>query len=329
MDVRVALVGCGHWGRNLARNLLELGVLEAVCDTDPAASTVVSDAGVRTTADVADIWSDPRIDAVVLATPAATHAALGMDAIASGKDVLVEKPLALAVADGAELVDAAERADRILMVGHILEYHPAVDALRSLVAEDELGEIRYLYSNRVNLGRVRTEENITWSFAPHDLSVMMGLVGRPPVTVASWGGSYLQEGIADVTVTALDFGEGVRGHVFVSWLHPFKEQRLVVVGERRMAVFAGTDAEPLVLYDKGVEMRDGIPVLRGAPDRTVTLADAEPMRRELEHFLECVVSRQRPRTDGRNGLQVLRALQAAQSSLEGGGLPVRFEEVGR
>jgi len=325
MEVPVAVVGCGRWGRNHARNLADLGALELVCDPDPGAEVP---AGVRRTDRFEEVLADPEVRAVVLATPASMHATMGLALIEAGKDVLIEKPLALSYDEGRRLVDAAESAGAVLMVGHILEYHPAVEALRDLVAGDELGELRYLYSNRLNLGTVRTVENILWSFAPHDVAVMNALVGAEPVEVSAAGGAYLQEGIADVTVTNFLYPDGVRAHVFVSWLHPFKEHRLVVVGDRKMAVFADTEPdETLRIYDRGVDVRDGVPIAREASEVTIDVPKAEPMRAELLHFLSCVVERTPPRTGGERGLSVLRVLEACQRSLDEGGRVVALEEV--
>jgi UDP-2-acetamido-3-amino-2,3-dideoxy-glucuronate N-acetyltransferase len=325
MDVPVALVGCGRWGRNHARNLAELGALALVCDSDPHAEVPE---GVRRADGFKEVLADPDVRAVVLATPASTHAAMGLAAIQAGKDVLVEKPLALSYDEGRRLVDAAAAAGAVLMVGHVLLYHPAVEALRGLVADGDLGDLRYLYSNRLNLGTVRAAENILWSFAPHDIAVMNALVGAAPVEVAASGGAYLQEGIADVTVTDLLYPGDVRAHIFVSWLHPFKEHRLVVIGDRKMAAFTDTDLEgTLRLYDRGVDIRDGVAVVREAPESAIDVPDAEPMRAELLHFLSCVVERTRPRTDGEEGLEVLRVLEACQRSLDEGGRVVALEDV--
>lgn len=325
MDVPVALVGCGRWGRNHARNLADLGVLALVCDPDPGADVPV---GARRTDRFDEVLGDPEVRAAVLATPASMHATMGLALIEAGKDVLIEKPLALSYEEGRRLVDAAESVGAVLMVGHILEYHPAVEALRDLVAGGELGELRYLYSNRLNLGTVRTAENILWSFAPHDVAVMNALVGAEPVEVSASGGAYLQKGIADVTVTNFLYPNGVRAHIFVSWLHPFKEHRLVVVGDQKMAVFADTEPDEILrIYDRGVDVRDGVPIAREAPEVTIDVPDAEPMRAELLHFLSCVVERTPPRTSGERGLSVLRVLEACQRSLDEGGRVVALEEV--
>jgi predicted dehydrogenase len=235
----VALLGFGHWGRNLARNFARLGALRAVSDPDPRALEAAGKAypDARLTADWEEPIADPAVRACAIAAPAALHYELARRALEAGKDVFVEKPLALTAKEGEALVELAEKQERILMVGHLLEYHPATEALRALVAKGELGKIQYVYSNRLNLGRIRTEENALWSFAPHDVHVMLRLLGEAPVEVACQGGSYLSHQLADVTMSMMTFASGVRGHIFVSWLHPFKEQKLVIIGDRAMAVF--------------------------------------------------------------------------------------------
>jgi UDP-2-acetamido-3-amino-2,3-dideoxy-glucuronate N-acetyltransferase len=321
----VALIGCGQWGGNLARNLARLSVLRLVCDPNPAALERVRALypGVATSQDPDAALANPDIDACVIATPAVTHAALGRRAMEHGKDVLIEKPLAVTVAEGEGLVELARTTGRILMVGHLLEYHPAIEKMRDLVARGELGKIYYVYSNRLNLGRVRTEENALWSFAPHDVHVLLRLLGEGPVEVACQGGSYLSHQVADVTMSTMKFSSGVRAHIFVSWLHPYKDHKIVVVGERKMAVFDDTlGPEKLRLYPHRVDWLDRIPVIVKADAEPVPLVDEEPLGKEVQHFIDCIVNRQVPRTDGANGVAVLRILDMCQRSLEGGGVPV-------
>ena len=323
----IALLGCGQWGRNLARNLAGLGVLGGIADSNPVllegARTLYPD--ITMMADVGAVLDDQGFDAVVIATPAALHFEMARRALESGKDVFVEKPLALTVKEGEVLVETADRAGRILMVGHLLEYHPAAEKLRELVARGEIGKIQYVYSNRLNLGRIRTEENALWSFAPHDVHVLLGLLGEAPEEVACQGGNYLQRHLVDVTMTTMTFASGVRGHIFVSWLHPYKEQKLVVVGDRKMAVFDDTQPlDKLQLYPHRVDWIERVPVAVKAEAETVPLRDAEPLTQECRHFIECIATRQRPRTDGRNGVEVLRVLQACQQSLDRGGTPIRL-----
>lgn len=323
----IAVIGAGHWGINHVRNFYELGALNLVCDAREAMLEEVRTrfAGVRSCTDIEAALGDPTIRAMVLATPAETHCDLAMRAIEAGKDVLVEKPLTLDVAQGERLVKYARQRGAILMVGHLLEYHPAVLRLRELIGSGELGELRYIYSNRLNLGKVRREENILWSFAPHDIAIILRLVDAWPAFVAATGGSYLQPHIADVTVTNIEFPTGVRAHIFVSWLHPYKEQRLVVVGSKKMAVFDDVRKDgKLVIYDQGVEIVNGEPVTRkneGIPEK---LDNQEPLRRQCQQFLESIRTRERPLTDGESGLRVLRVLDAAERSLAQRGKPIRL-----
>jgi UDP-2-acetamido-3-amino-2,3-dideoxy-glucuronate N-acetyltransferase len=315
--VRVAVLGCGYWGRNLVRNFAELGALAAICDPDHAAATALSERYGAPVRDLDAVLHDPAIAAVAIAAPAVHHAALARTAILAGKHVFVEKPLALTVAEAERVRGLAEQRDRRLMVGHLLQYHPAFIALRDLVREGALGRLQYLYSNRLNLGKVRREEDILWSFAPHDLSMILSLVGAEPSDVTASGGSYLHKTIADVTTTHLVFPGGEQAHVFVSWLHPFKEQKLVVIGDRAMAVF--DDGQPwsdkLLVYPHRIEWRETLPVPMRAEASPVSLAEGEPLRLECRHFLDCVVTGSRPRTDGEEGLRVLRILARASAAL--------------
>ncbi len=325
---KIAVVGCGNWGQNLLRNFCELLGPEQVvcCDERPNVleNAAAAYPGVGTAANVKSVWQDPAIAAVVVATPAPTHAPLVIEALEANKDVLVEKPMSLTVADGAAMVEAARRQGRILMVGHVLEYHPAVKTLQKLINDGAFGRLQYMYSNRLNLGRIRTEENALWSFAPHDVAVMLRLLDSIPDQVACHGGAYLNQEVADFTLTSLQFPRGVAAHIFVSWLHPFRDHRFIVVGERQMAVF--DDSQPweqkLVLYPHSVDWVSGqVPVARKADAEAVQLDELEPLRVECQEFMAAVETRQRPLTDGESGLRVLRVLEAAQRSLVRDGRP--------
>ena len=318
MQQNIAVVGNGYWGKNLVRNFFDLGVLHTVCDQNPAAEADVRTQYPHTTfrREFSEVLADDEIKAVVLATPAALHFEMAKRALLAGKDVFVEKPLALNVAEATQLVDLAERSGQVLMVGHILQYHPAVRKLKELIDAGLLGQVEYIYSNRLNIGKIRAEENILWSFAPHDISVLLGLLGEEPISASCDGGSYLNQDVADVTLSQLTFANGVRAHIFVSWLHPFKEQRLVVVGSEQMAVFDDTAAEKLVLYPHRVEWKDRIPNAVKAKAESVLLETAEPLRNECREFIECIETRRRPLTDGREGLRVLRVLNACQESMD-------------
>ncbi|MEZ5321574.1 MAG: Gfo/Idh/MocA family oxidoreductase [Microthrixaceae bacterium] len=313
----VAVVGGGYWGRNLVRTFAELDALVAVVDANPRTARELADRHDVKVADLAEVLVDGDIDAMVIAAPAADHADLAVAALEAGKHVYVEKPLALTLDDARRVVETASAHSRTLMVGHLLQYHPAFVELASMVGAGRLGTLRYLYSNRLNLGRFRQEENILWSFAPHDLSMILALVGESPDHVEAVGSTFLTDNIPDVTTTHLTFRSGPRAHVFVSWLHPFKEQRLVVVGASAMAVF--DDRMPweskLTLYEHSVDWRDGVPIPVPGDGTAVALEEAEPLRLECEHFLDCVRTGRRPRTDGEEGMAVLEVLDAAQRSL--------------
>lgn len=323
----VGVIGCGYWGKNLVRNFHELGALAAVCDVaDEILEAMRRQYGVQGTTQVDALLAMPEVKAVVIAAPAARHYELAKKALLHGKDAFVEKPLALEVEQGAELVDLAQRSSRILMVGHLLHYHPAIAALRRMLEEGELGRIEYISSSRLNFGKLRTEEDILWSFAPHDISAILHLLDETPATVAAQGASYLNHPISDVTLTILGFRSGVKAHIFVSWLHPYKEQRLVIVGDRKMAVFDDTCADnKLVVYPHRVDWVNRVPIARRAEGEAIPLEKVEPLRTECLHFLECVQHRKKPQTDGQNGLQVLRILHAAGHSIREHGQPVSFE----
>ncbi len=316
----IAVIGTGYWGKNLVRNFHSLGALHTVCDVNPEVvkSFCKQYPGINGVMAFSEILSNPEIKGVAISTPAATHAALIREAILAGKDVFVEKPLCLSEEEGKVLVALAGEHGRILMVGHLLWYHPVVLELKKLVDQGVLGRIRYIYSNRLNLGKLRREENVLWSFAPHDISVILGLTGEMPESIRAQGGNFLHQQIADTTVTLLNFASGIRAHIFVSWLHPFKEQKLVVVGDRQMAVFDDTLPweEKLQLYPHSIEWSENVPVAHKAEANLVEVAQDEPLRAECAHFLECIASGARPRTDGAEGLRVLKVLNGCQRSME-------------
>lgn len=323
----LALIGCGYWGRNLARVAHATGALAVICDKgDPQAEALARGYGVDFTDDVDALWRDDRVKAVLIASPAETHAAIATAALRAGRDAFVEKPLALSVDDAAAVAELAEAGGRVLMVGHLLRYHPVFQRMLDMVRAGDLGRLRYVYSNRLNIGKVRVEENVLWSFAPHDLSMILALAGGRPDTVSCVGKRDLHPNVADHTMTQLAFADGLRAHVFVSWLHPFKEQKLVVVGSKRMAVFDDVIKEgKLKIFDKGVDWLDGQPVIRQTSESTLFFPELEPLREELMHFADCVRTRREARTDGRNGLEVLRVLDAGQRSLDNAGKPVAIK----
>ena len=323
---QIALVGCGYWGKNLCRIFHELGVLSSVVDaTENGQDTARSIApNIQVTDSLDDVLRNDQIQGVALATPAETHSNLAIQAMEGGKDVFVEKPMALILEDAKKMKKVSEETSQILMVGHLLEYHPAVLKLREMIASGELGKINYIYSNRLNFGKVRTEENALWSFAPHDVAVILSLMEQAPLEVSSCGGSYLTSGVADTTMSNLRFQDESRAHIFVSWLHPFKEQRLVVVGDKKMAIFndVAPFEEKLQLYPQNVEFDGSMPLLKKEDAEFVESANTEPLREECNHFLECIKSRKQPLTNAQSGIDVLQVLHACQNSIEQNGVPV-------
>jgi UDP-2-acetamido-3-amino-2,3-dideoxy-glucuronate N-acetyltransferase len=330
-SAQVCVAGCGHWGKNLIRNFHALGHLRAICDANPVSVSKFAKEypDAKAYLDFSEVLADPEIDAVVLATPAEMHHRMAMEALAAGKDVFVEKPLALDIEEGQEVLDTARDMGAVLMVGHLLRYHPAILKIQELITSGVLGRVEYIYSNRLSMGKIRHEENALWSFAPHDISVILALVGHMPVQVTATGGAYLQPNIADVTVSNLLFDNGARSHIFVSWLHPYKEQRLVVVGSRQMVVFEDTKpTEKLVLFDKRIEWKNGSMEAAKPTGTPIPFDPDEPLRQECAHFIDCILNRRDPVTTGEEGLRVLQVLQACQRSLQMNGEPVQVAARG-
>ncbi|HUR58391.1 MAG TPA: Gfo/Idh/MocA family oxidoreductase, partial [Opitutaceae bacterium] len=319
---RVAVVGCGYWGRNLVRNFHALGALAAVADgTEPGRKLAAELApGVEVVPEFESLLGRSDLDAIVLATPAVTHGPLGVQALAAGKDLFVEKPMALSLKDGRELVKLAARHGRMLQVGHVLEYHPAVNILRDWIQSGKLGRIGRLHSHRLNFGRVRTEEDALWNVAPHDFAVMLRITGQLPEEVSCFASYPLRTARADFAIAMLRFPNAVDAHVFAGWLHPTKEQRLVVVGERGVAVF--DDAAPLeqklVFYDQRVDLSGPQPQLHKGVARAEPLPPDEPLRVECLAFLESIRTRRPPLSDGQSGLRVLAVLDACRRSTDHG-----------
>ena len=319
----IAVIGAGYWGRNLVRNYADLSALSMICDRSAAILGQFKEQypNVDTCLTLSDVLSRPEVQGVAIATPAETHYRIAREALLSGKHVFVEKPLVLHEKEAEELIRLAADQHLILMVGHLIQYHPSFEKLKQLASAGELGRINYIYSHRLNLGKIRREENILWSFAPHDISMILSLTGEVPETVMATGGNYLHKKIADVTTTHMEFASGLKAHIFVSWLHPFKEQKLVVVGDRKMAVFDDTKPWPdkLLLYPHEIKWENNMPLpAKGEPERIET-PQAEPLSLECRHFLRCMQTGETPPTDGREGLRVLKVLNAAQQSLENNG----------
>jgi UDP-2-acetamido-3-amino-2,3-dideoxy-glucuronate N-acetyltransferase len=312
-DVGVVVCGCGHWGKNLVRNFAELGALVGVSDPNAELAAKFAKEFSVDALTWDEVLNADKVSAVAIAAPAELHAQLGVEAMQAGKHVYVEKPLALSRVDGEKLIATAKETDMRLMVGHLLQYHPAFLALKEMTDAGELGRLQYVYSNRLSLGKIRREENVLWSFAPHDISMILALVGEQPTEVRGRLTPMLHETISDTAQVDLSFGNGVRGHIFVSWLHPFKEQKLVVIGDKGMAVFDDRAAwsEKLTVYRHQIDWKGGVPVPNAADAEPVSLPDAEPLKLECQHFLDCVATGDTPRTDGREALGVLDVLLAA------------------
>jgi predicted dehydrogenase len=323
--VRVGVVGLGYWGPNLARNFAAIPGCELawLCDADERARTKLerSFPTARTTATLTDLLGDEQLDAVVLATPVPTHAELAIEVASAGKHCFVEKPLATTAADAERAVAAAAQAGKLLMVGHLLEYHPAVTRLKQLVDSDELGRLFYIYGNRLNLGVLREDENALWSLGAHDVSVALHLIGEEPDECIAHGASYVRDGVQDVVFCYLRFPSGVVAHLHLSWLDPHKERRITVVGAGRMATFDDMLIEgKLTIYDKGFDEDTrswGEYIARSGDTFSPRIPNLEPLRIECEHFVECVRTGATPRSDGHSGLRVVRVLEALQRSLDG------------
>ena len=324
----VAVIGAGYWGKNLVRNFHNLGSLKLICDKSQSllADLKSQYADIETCLALTDVLTREDIAGVVISTPAETHFNLARESLLAGKNVLVEKPLVLHEKEGEELISLAAKNNRVLMVGHLLQYHPVFVRLKEMASAGELGRINYIYSHRLNLGKIRREENILWSFAPHDISMILSLAGEEPESVLTTGGNYLHQKIADVTTTHLDFPSGLQAHIFVSWLHPFKDQKLVVVGDRKMAVFDDTQPwqDKLLLYPHQINWKNHMPVPSKAEAERVDISETEPLQEECQHFLDCMSNGSRPITDGHEGLKVLKVLNASQTSLNHYGRKVSF-----
>ncbi len=326
MSIRVGVVGLGYWGPNLARNFDRLpgAELRWICDQSQEARErwAPSFPDARVSGDLDELLEDPELDAVVVATHVPTHAPLATRVLGAGKHCFVEKPLAQSVAEAEQVVAAARKSGRVLMVGHLLEYHPGVEKLKSIAESGELGDIYYLYSNRLNLGKLRPDENALWSLGAHDVSVLLHLAGgEEPSDCQAFGESYMQPGIEDVVFCYLRFPSGLAAHLHLSWLDPHKERRFTVVGSKRMATFDDMEIERKVtVYDKGFDQKFesyGEYVTRSGDIWSPHISNEEPLRIECRHFIERVADGGEPRSGGESGLRVVRVLEALQRSLEG------------
>lgn len=318
--INVACIGAGYWGKNLVRNFAEIGVLVTICDGDEARLREFAEQYPDTnlTADIESVLADASIDAVSIATPAETHYQLICQALESGKHVFVEKPLCLNEDDASKAIELAFSKGLTLMVGHLLWYHPMVLEIKRIVDSGELGQLRYLYSNRLNMGLLRSEENVLWSFAPHDISMILGIIGSEPIEIRAQSANHLNSQIADQAVGLMSFSDNVKAHIFVSWLNPFKEQKLVVVAENAMLVFDDTQPweNKLARYDHSVEWHDERPVAVKGEPKFISLPKSEPLKNECMHFVESISAKGVPRTDGNEGLKVLKVLNKLQQAMD-------------
>ena len=316
---KVAVIGCGHWGKNLVRNFAELGALGAISDPN---SELAAQFSTQYNAPALDFEAvlDGDCDGVVIAAPASLHASLSQKAFAAGKHVYVEKPLAMTLDEADAMIETAAQADRQLMVGHLLQYHPVFARLRDMVRQGELGKLQYVYSNRLSLGKIRSEEDVVWSFAPHDISMILSLAGRDAKTVNCEASDILQCGISDTANIHITFEDGLKGHVFCSWLHPNKEQKLVVIGDKAMAVFDDTMdwEQKLAIYNHAIDMGETPPMPQKSKVRYEKVPQAEPLKAECQYFLDLIDGQADPLTDGVEGRRVLQVLAAASASIESG-----------
>lgn len=313
----VAVVGCGYWGKNLIRNFAELGSLVAVCDANSEAAESFAKQYNVNSVSWEHALQDKEITAVALAVPAVAHATFAKEALQAGKHVFVEKPIALCMQDAEELRALALKNNKVLMVGHLLQYHPAFIKLKSLVSTGDLGKLQYIYSNRLSLGKVRTEEDVLWSFAPHDISMVLALAGEQPNKVAAHGNDCITSNIVDTVTTSLEFGNNLKAHIHTSWMHPFKEQRLVVIGSNAMAVFDDVKPweEKLALYKHKLNTVNNVPVFEKADPEYVNVTEAQPLKEELVHFIACANKNTSPVTDANEAIAVLNVLERASMSL--------------
>jgi UDP-2-acetamido-3-amino-2,3-dideoxy-glucuronate N-acetyltransferase len=316
-DPRVVVFGCGYWGKNLVRDFHGLGALQGVSDTHPeTAAAMAAQYGVKA-AGVDEFLADESVDGVVIAAPAEYHADLVLKSFAAGKHVYVEKPISLSIEDAEKMIAASEKAGRILMVGHLLQYHPVFLKLKKLVAAGELGNLRYIYSRRLSLGKLRTAENVLWSFAPHDISMILTLAGQEPSDVHGIAGSYLQDEISDFASVHMSFPDGMKAHIETSWLNPFKEQRLVVIGDKAMVEFCDSDPvwqNKLKLYRHKAYITDGVPSIEKAEPELVEVQEDNPLVNECRHFLRFMKNNETPFTDGHEALAVLKVLHAGDAT---------------
>lgn len=329
----IAVVGMGSWGANLVRTFSQLDCLYVGCDNDQKKLARMRKLyhNARFTDSFDDVINDDKVEGVVIAAPSPFHYDLAKKALLKDKAVYIEKPMALKATDAEDLVSIAEKRKLPLMVGHLLKYHPAVTRLKEMIDRKELGDIHYIYSQRVNLGTIRKDENALWSFAPHDISIALYLLGNDIDTVSARGGSYLQKGVEDVVFVSIQYKDRKMANIQVSWLDPYKERKFTIVGSKKMVTFDDMQStEKLKIYDKGVNQEPGYDsygdylTLRFGDIHIPKIDMTEPLKLECQHFVECVRDKKRPFTDGKEGVDVVKILEKAQRSLDENGVPVKF-----
>ena len=337
--VNIGVVGLGYWGPNLLRNfdVIPECHIKFCCDTDVTSLKKIQQLYPyqQTTSEYSSLLKDPEIEAIIVATPAKTHYSLVKLALQHDKHVFVEKPLTLDSDHATELIEISQQRNLTLMVGHLMEYHPAIEKLKELIQSGNLGDIYYIYSQRVNLGKIRKDENVLWSLAPHDFSLAMFLLDDKPLNVSARGEAYIQEGIDDIVFTNLQFSGGIMMHAQFSWLDPHKIRQMTIVGSQKMAVFNDMNPTEMIrIYDKGIENNKNgydlftrFPTLRFGDVKIPHIQMEEPLRRECQHFIDCLVNHKQPRSDGFDGLRVVQILQAAQESRNRNGEPVKIQYI--
>ena len=316
MKKNIAVVGCGHWGKNLIRNFYELGVLASICDPNIEIAEQYSKQYSVQNHLFSEIINDSNIEGVVLAVPAKHHAAMAIDAMKKGKHVFVEKPLAMNEAEATLMIKTAKENKVQLMVGHLLQYHPVFKKVKEIALDGEIGEINYIYSNRLSFGKVRTEEDVIWSFAPHDISMILSLANQEPEFITAHSTAMLQDNIADTATIHITFKSGLKSHISVSWLHPYKEQKLVVIGKKAMLVFDDTKPwnEKLFIQRYQAEINQGSTNLKKDDLEFIKVIEDEPLKNECQHFIDIVQNNIKPLTDENEGLKVLKVLTSATLS---------------
>ena len=316
MKKNIAVVGCGHWGKNLVRNFSELSALSSICDPDHLVASRFSEKYQVKNNSFTEIINDQNIKGVVLAVPARLHASMAIEAMKKGKHVFIEKPLAMNEVEAKSMIETAKENKVQLMVGHLLQYHPIFKKVKNIIQSGEIGEINYIYSNRLSFGKVRTEEDVIWSFAPHDISMILSLANQDPESISTHSASILQNNIADTATLHITFKSGLKSHISVSWLHPYKEHKLVVTGKSAMLTFDDTKPwnEKLTIRRYQAEMTQSSPMLKKSDQEFIKVIEEEPLKNECQHFIDVVENNTKPLTNENEGLKVLRVLTAATQS---------------